>query len=341
MNFIISNPIGESFQNVVFVKASLLSSTQTFFYFSQMASRVTRSKSEQSQQHQPQEQQNRAKWTSFLTKILADLMVEQVYKGNRQNNYFVKKSWEHMCDGFYRKTGLKWDKDQLKSRYAVLRKQYATLKSLLGRGGFTWDETTGTITASEKAWTEIIKELPDAESLKTSGCPIYKKLCTIFSESVTNGKHDQLAEVGEKTPSKINQTTPLSLQQQSSSESEEADDVTENQDKGQQPSTPMTGTTRKRGRKGIDDAIAEAILEMATASKMRTTAIQQLNAAKYSVTKCIKLLDEMQGVDEKLYLAALEMFNKPLAREIFLSLRGDKRLTWLHRKVLGEAHLPY
>ncbi|XP_062102680.1 L10-interacting MYB domain-containing protein-like [Humulus lupulus] len=301
-----------------------------------MATRVTRSKREQSQQ---QEQQNRARWTSYLTKILADLMVEQVYKGNRQNNSFGKKSWKYMCDDFYRKTGLKWDKEQLKNRYAVLRRQYAAVKTLLDRGDFTWDESTGTIIASEKAWTEIIREHPDVEPLKASGCSIYKKLCTIFSESATNnGKHDQSAELGERTRSNIGQTTPLCLQQESSSESEETDDVVEIQDTGQ-PSTPRTGV-RKRGRKGIDDAIAEAIFEMAAASKMRTTAIQQCNATKYSVTKCIKLLDEMQGVDEKLYLAALDMFNKPSSRETFMSLTGDKRLTWLRCKVHGAAHLP-
>lgn len=301
-----------------------------------MASRVTRCKREPSQQ---QEQQSRARWTTFLTKILADLMVEQVYKGNRQNNSFGKKAWKHMCDDFYRKTGLKWDKEQLKNRYAVLRKQYTTVKSLLDRGGFTLDESTGTIVASEKAWTEYIREHPDAEPLKTSGCPIYRKLCTIFSESETNGRHDQAAQQGGgTTPSNFCQTKPLSLHEESESESEEADDVIHNQDTGQ-PAAPSTTGVRKRGRKGIDDAIADAILEMAAASKMRTSAIQRCNA-RFNITKCIKELDEMVGVDEKLYFAALELFNKPIARETFLSLKGDKRLTWLRSRVPGVSYVP-
>ena len=119
-----------------------------------MATRVTRSKREPSQQ---QEQQIRARWTTFLTKILADLMVEQVYKGNRQNNSIGKKAWKYMCDDFYRKTGLKWDKEQLKNHYAVLRRQYATVKSLLDRSDFTLDETTGALIASEEAWTKYIR----------------------------------------------------------------------------------------------------------------------------------------------------------------------------------------
>ena len=81
----------------------------------------------------------------------------------------------------------------------------------------------------------------------------------------------------------------------SSSESEEADDAVN--DKTAQPIMPSTAAIRKRGRKGVDDAIAGAILEMAAASKLRTAAIQQRNA-RYTISNCIKALDEMKGVDE-------------------------------------------
>lgn len=99
-----------------------------------------------------------------------------------------------------------------------------------------------------------------------------------------------------------------------------------------QPTTPTaTGSNRKRRRKGVDDAIADAILEMASASKMRAASIEQRNS-KYSIADCIKELDLMQGVDQRIYFAALDIFNKPNAREIFLSLKKNKRLPWLHRR---------
>ena len=124
--------------------------------------------------------------------------------------------------------------------------------------------------------------------------------------------------------------------QESSPESEEADDVVDNQDTGQ-PATPSMTGVRKRGRKGVDATIAEAILEMAAGSKLRTTAMQRCHA-KYTMTQCIKELDEMVGVDKKLYFAALDLFNKPIARETFLSLKGEKRLTWLCCKVHCISH---
>lgn len=119
-----------------------------------MASRVTRLRRQLAQQP---ENQSRAKWTMFLTKVLADLMVEQVREGKTKNNFFNKKSWKYICDEFFKKTGLKWDKEQLKNRYSVLRRQYTVVKSLLEHGDFSWDESTGNIVASDEAWAEYIR----------------------------------------------------------------------------------------------------------------------------------------------------------------------------------------
>lgn len=294
-----------------------------------MANRPTRTRG-LTLQHQ--QQQSRARWTTPLTEILVNLMVDQVHKGNRKNHNFGKKAWKYMCDEFHRRTGLKWDKEQLKNRGAVLRRIYVTVTSLLDQSDFSWDESTGAIVASDEVWAEYVREHPDAETLKVSGCPIYKELCTIFSEPPTNGKHDHPAEHEGGDP---NSCPPE--QEVSSSDSEEANDAVNDQETIQ-PSTPSTTGIRKRGRKGIDDAIAGAILEMAAASKLRTAATQQHNA-RYTIANCIAELDKMQGVDEQVYFAALDLFNKPIAREVFLSLKGEKRLIWLLRKCTSDPVL--
>lgn len=119
-----------------------------------MASRLTRSK--RSEPDPSPESQSRAKWTTPLTRTLADLMVEQIQKGNKANKSFTKKGWKFICDNFRIQTGLWWDNDQLKSRYSTLRKQYAVVTSLLNHHGFKLDETTGTIIATEEAWDRYI-----------------------------------------------------------------------------------------------------------------------------------------------------------------------------------------
>ncbi|KAK8327590.1 hypothetical protein V6Z11_A11G192100, partial [Gossypium hirsutum] len=301
-----------------------------------MASRVTRSRRQQ-QPSQQQEQHPRVRWTTFLTKTLADLLVEQVHGGNRHNNSFNKRAWKSMCDEFYEKTSLKWDKEQLKNRYGVLRRQYVLVKSLLDRSEFSWNESTGVIIGTDEAWFDFTKGHPDAETIKASGCSIYKQLCTIFSEPMTNWKHDYSAELGGQVPSSLPSLEPLSrIQEESSSSSEEVEDVADDPD-AVQPSASVLISSHKRGRRGIDDAIAAAILEMAATSKLRTAAVTQRNA-RYSILRCIKELDEIEGLEERVYFAALELFNNPNAREMFLSLKGDKRLTWLHCKCVASSN---
>lgn len=121
----------------------------------QMASRSTRSRGQLPLQ-QP-ETQSRAKWTSALTKVLVDLLVDQVRQGNKRNKSFDKKAWECVCEDFREQTGLTWDNEQLKSRYAALRKQYVIVKSLLDHGDFQWDQSTGVIMATDEAWDGYIK----------------------------------------------------------------------------------------------------------------------------------------------------------------------------------------
>ncbi|KAG6767104.1 hypothetical protein POTOM_028283 [Populus tomentosa] len=299
-----------------------------------MVSRIMRSRRQVPQQP---EQQPRARWTNDVTKVFLDMMVDQVQRGNRISNSFSKKAWKHMSAEFYRKTSLRWDLEQLKSKYAVLRRQYAIASSLLERSEFSLDECTGMISANDEAWAAYIKERPDAETIRSSGCPMYEQLCMIFSEPMTNGKHRQEGGI----PSACSKVPLNTMEEESSSsESDEADDVADDQDTYQPPTYGTSATTaiRKRGRKGIEDAIAAGLFQMAAASKLRTAAIRQINA-RYSIADCIKQLDEIQRVKEEVYFAALDLFKKPSAREIFLSLKVEKRLIWLCSKCTGNPVL--
>ncbi|OVA07336.1 Myb/SANT-like domain [Macleaya cordata] len=304
-----------------------------------MASRPSRSTRQSRPNYtQSHQEQARAKWTTPLTNILADLMVEEVVKGNKQNNSFGKKAWKNICDEFHKKTGLKWDREQLKNRYGVLRRHYTTMKSLLDLNDFTWDESRQIVMATDEVWDEYIKAHPDAETIRANGCPLYKQLCVIFSESGTNGSYDplnQLVEMEEDPCPKvkglsIDTGAPLVLSQEESlSTSEEDEESIPSMKNKQQVMTPSTG--RKRNRMGIEDLMLKAILEMAASSKLRAAAVTE-GSDRFSITNCVKALDEMQGVDDHLYYTALDLFDKPNLRETFMSLKIEKRLVWLKGK---------
>ncbi|CAM8916184.1 unnamed protein product [Rhodiola kirilowii] len=298
-----------------------------------MASRPMRSRKHPVMQ---QEQQARAKWTAYLTKILVDSMVEQAQLGNRNRTSFHKRGWISVCDEFQLKTGLNWDKEQLKNRYSVLRKQYTLASSLLALSDFSFDESTGAILAADETWDMHIKEHPDAEVLKSSGCPFYRELSIIFTDPISksNGSYVEYSQNNNGfTYNRLLLPDNLTVKVEESSSESEKHDTADGQDKYDH-NTSMTPSGRKRGRKGVDGAIAAAILEMASASKLRTNAIK-LHNSRYSISNCIKKLDELQDIDEHIYYAALDLFDNPVAREMFLSLKVDKRLTWLIGKCVG------
>ncbi|KAL1569769.1 L10-interacting MYB domain-containing protein-like [Salvia divinorum] len=279
-----------------------------------MSGCTTRSK--KAQEAQQPENQLRAKWTASLTKALVELMVEEIHKGNKSSKSFSKKGWKFICDNFRIQTGYWWDNEQLKSRYVALRKQYISVALLLDQPDFQWDEATGAIMASNEAWDAYIKAHPDAEMLRSTGCSIYNHLRTIFAEPDTNG-----AQNGSATDDQGISISPehaaVKEEELSPSESDKYVDM----------------ASRKRGRRGLEDAIARGILEMAGAAKLRAEAVKTFHS-KFSITDCVKALDELQGVSEQVYLAALDLFINRNARETFLTLKVDKRLIWLQRKCL-------
>ncbi|XP_010317250.2 L10-interacting MYB domain-containing protein isoform X2 [Solanum lycopersicum] len=297
-----------------------------------MAGRSTRLKTQVTVQQR--ESQCRAKWTTSLTIILVGLMVDEVQGGHKQNKSFSKKGWKCICEEFHKRTGLTWEREQLKYRYAALRKLFATMKLLLDHTDFKWDETTGLVTATDEAWDRYMKEHPDVETIRSTGCPFYKGLSVIFADSGSRGTDNGSTMHKDRLPGSSSHPQPPTLSQEelSYSESEEGPDSNE-QEIVQSVSSP-TDTVRKKRRKGVDGAIARAISEMAAASRLRASAVEKCSD-KFTITDCIKALDKLEGVNDQVYYAALDLFNNHAAREIFLSLNVGKRLTWLTGKLSG------
>ncbi|KAI3958786.1 hypothetical protein MKX01_023462 [Papaver californicum] len=308
-----------------------------------MASRPTRStryaiEKSRSSYTQPDQEQARAKWTTPLTNTLVDLMVDEVVKGNKQNNSFGKIAWKNICDKFHNKTGLKWENERLKNRYAVLRKQYNTLKSLLDLNDFIWDESRQAVMATDEVWDTYIRVHPDAETIRANGCPLYKQLSIIFLDSRTNGNDDSANQVKmeegpchRSTGLTIDTGEQLVLSKDDSLSTSEEDDGIEPIGRNKQQSIKPSTSGNKKSRVPVEDVMVKAILEMALSSKLRAAAVRE-GKDRFSITNCVKALDEMQGIDDYLYYTALDMFDNPNFRETFISLKMEKRLVWLKGK---------
>lgn len=86
-----------------------------------------------------------------------DLMLGQVYKGNRIGYTFTDDAWIDIALSFVERFGLQYDKDLLKSHHHSLGKLYSGMRNLIEHRGFVWDEKRRMVTAYGGVWDAYIK----------------------------------------------------------------------------------------------------------------------------------------------------------------------------------------
>ncbi|KAF7830802.1 L10-interacting MYB domain-containing protein-like [Senna tora] len=291
---------------------------------------------------QPKQERSRTRWTASLDKIFADLVVKQIQLGNRPNNVFDKKTWNHIRDEFNRKTDLNFNNNQLRKHLDVLRTRFHNLKSAYDQNNdFVMDDTC---CIGFDLWEDMGAQ-PKPETVKVKDCPIYEQLCTIFTDSAADGKYAQSSHYEELDKSAGTDAAgltscleggvahienPSSLSKSIQGDALTSEKVTKNplDRKKKRPSETQTHSLEQDSC----DAMAEALLEMVAASRLRT-AVSSVSDNKFSITNCIRALDEIEGIDQKLYFSALDLFEDPSLRETFISLKSDMiRLAWVQGK---------
>ncbi|KAL1561086.1 L10-interacting MYB domain-containing protein-like isoform X2 [Salvia divinorum] len=287
-------------------------------------------------EQQTKRERLRMRWTPALDKIFADIVVEQIRQGRRPNNIFDKKTWTLIREEFNRQTGLSFNNKQLRKHLNVLRTRYHSLQSIYTQN----DAMPDPCFAGFDLWEEIGAQAK-MEPAKTKECPIYEQLCTIFADSGVDGKYAQSSHYGGLNKSAgIDQFSPEGANPSPKTPSK-SKSMLGNGSSPQNISTSMSDKKRKRTselgtisdqRHELSDTMAKAFLDMIKSSRLRTATKPQM-VERFTITNCIKALDKIEGIDEKLYYAALDLFENPNFRELFLSLQNDYlRLTWLQGK---------
>lgn len=175
-------------------------------------------------------------------------------------------------------------------------------------------------------------------------CPIYEQLCTIFTDSAADGKYAQSSHYEELDKSVgtdaagltscpeggVSQIENSSLSKSIQGTTPAPEKVTKNSSDKKKKRASETQTPSLD--QDTCDTMAKALLEMVAASRLRSVN-STVSDNKFSITNCIRALDEIEGIDQQLYFSALDLFEEPSLRETFISLRSDKiRLAWVQGK---------
>ncbi|XP_050367174.1 L10-interacting MYB domain-containing protein-like [Argentina anserina] len=289
---------------------------------------------------QSKQDQSRAKWTVALDKILLNLLMEQ----SQQNKMYNKKAWKHIQHEFNYRTGLTFDGEQLRNHQNVLRRVYNNIKTVLDEPSFSWDDSRHVVVADDAVWEQYIMAHPEAETVRNKECPIFKELCTLFSDPRSEGRYvqsnndvklDQLKVEMNGTPETASVSADPAIDEASSRLSEEVN-MSSGRNKRQSLIKPLVSSTRQR-RRVCKETSQTGVNEISRHEEGNKTAaaaaaVAAQNGDRFSISSCIEVLNEMGGVDQDVYLAALDLFQDPDRRETFICIKSDLKLAWLRAK---------
>ncbi|CAI8597303.1 unnamed protein product [Vicia faba] len=131
----------------------------------------------------------KANWTPAYHKIFVDLCLDETLKGNKAGSHFTKVGWRNIMGYFYSKTGVRYDKRQIKNHYDSTRKQWKIWVKLIGDDIMKWDPETTKFGASEKEWIDYLKENPEAAQFRFKEILFPEKLDIIYGgDSIQTGE---------------------------------------------------------------------------------------------------------------------------------------------------------
>ncbi|XP_010271443.1 PREDICTED: uncharacterized protein At2g29880-like [Nelumbo nucifera] len=284
----------------------------------------------------------KAEWTPSRDAYLVQLFVEQYNSGKTSLNGLKPEVFKDVARDFNEKFALNFEDRQIKNRYNVLKKDYGIVKTLLSTSGFSWDETRQVVVAQDDVWERYTVVHNEAKAFRRKGFPLYNQLSIIFGGARANGKC-QISSGAQATPEEGNSNTetfqasePTAQPAQeananlekSSSSFDSIFNVEETQPKKRGSDVPTSSHRSKRVRRKAEDKIADALHEIAMASKLRATRKAELNE-KTLYQKCIEELQEILELDDSEFAKAVNVLKEDKNAIAFITIKGPRRLTWL------------
>ncbi|KAM5556600.1 L10-interacting MYB domain-containing protein [Rosa sericea] len=234
----------------------------------------------------------KAVWTPAYHRAFLDLCVEETLKGNKPRTHFTRDAWRTILESFQQRTGLGYNRLQLKNHWDITKEQWRVWSKLIGTSSsMGWDPNTKKFGATEEVWANYLESNPEAAPFRYKEPQFTDKLEIIFDGTTVTGETEPPTKRSKyndnSSASVLNIDEPAMRNQAGNIEHFDA--------------VPISFRQAK-----LTYSIGECI-------------------------DCLDAMEEVvQGSD--LYLFALDVFLKKEYREIFLQLKKPNvRIAWLQR----------
>ncbi|KAI9991794.1 hypothetical protein PInf_017155 [Phytophthora infestans] len=230
-------------------------------------------------------------------------------------------------------------RQQIKSRLTALKGIYTSIKAMLDGSGFGWDDERHVVLLHDSVWDDYVKSHPKVVDYRRKAMSLFDDLRDLVEGTYATGEYALASE--EPCPGDI-ATCPSSQQltQAPTSSGPVASDEATSSDSEPAPEPIIAATHKAVSSKGAKKRrnenggvlIAEAISEVATELRHRTTKMRALSPLQ----RAIKLLQKDYANDlqtENLVRAFDVMLDEKKAKGILVMEAGPARDAWLNKQL--------
>ncbi|XP_023898472.1 L10-interacting MYB domain-containing protein [Quercus suber] len=294
----------------------------------------------------PEEKKARADWdvNPTWTTIFCELCVEQIQAGNRTKGAgFNTKGWAKVVTKFCDMTSQDYDKDQLKSRWDVLKGDWRVWEQLRSLDtGLGWDAVKGTIAAPNNWWKQKLKELPKAKKFREKGLQNLEQLEIMFRDVTAT-------RVATWTPS--SNTLPPTMPEEGVGDSDGSSEFKDNQcdisldinsllqgqtsqsrSSGQKRTSESIPSQKKKKKIGGAAMLDNCISQLITVCQNRNEGTSRESPS--SIDNVMAIVRALPGVDNQFAIQASVVLLKKSHREMFLTFKEpESKLEWLQEMI--------
>ncbi|KAK8952148.1 hypothetical protein KSP39_PZI002991 [Platanthera zijinensis] len=281
-----------------------------------------------------------ANWESSHVLLYCDLCIREIELGNRPTTHFSKDGWKNLVTKFKERTGLLYDRAQLKNKWDQLKREWKLWRELKkGETGLGWDPIKKTIDASDEWWQERIQMIPMAKKFRYSGIApeLEEKLDRMFSQVVASGDNVWIPATG-SMPSIFLDDGGVVGNEDNGDENDRSfvpniDDIAPS---GIKDNIPKKLGKRKKKDIGLKQEILSRVDDLVESSRSVGSRMSApiLPPSVFLLDEVVEELERHEEIsgDPELYDFATVYFLSTVNRAMFLKLPAHKRIIWLKNR---------
>ncbi|XP_076956673.1 L10-interacting MYB domain-containing protein-like [Bidens hawaiensis] len=275
--------------------------------------------------------------------------------------------WVSLQPAFEKVINQKFVSDKaLKNKYDGMRKEYNLWKSLKnGETVLGWNESTRQLNCCDEWWSRKIKENSKVIAIQNNqpSAQLQEEWDQLFGDAVASGENCVAPSMDPTTFSEVhienledNNVDGENLEtqennffgdwmnevRQPNASTSSPSEVAKNFEKPTKVNTkPKPVKMKRKGRDSLGASMLKDHLTQSNMNQQRALEILESDSSKlsqstkFSIEAAIGVLNQMVDAglmreDEELWLFAMDLFEDPVKREMFINMRHDaSRLAWL------------